>query len=158
MTPPLEADTEITGPLAAQLWVSSTTEDMDLFLTLRNIDPDGKDVLEVGQQGQPVPVAKGWLRVSHRELDTKLSRPYRPYHKHLRRLWLEPDEIVQVQVEIWPTSMVFKKGHRIRLDIEPRDGIGSAPYTHYHADYNDGENTIHSGGDKELYLLVPIIP
>ncbi len=39
ITPPLEQDTEITGPLAAQLWVSSTTEDMDLFFTLRNIDP-----------------------------------------------------------------------------------------------------------------------
>ncbi len=57
VTPPLTEDTEITGPVAAQLWVSSTTEDMDLLLTLRNIDPDGKDVLEVGQQGQPVPVA-----------------------------------------------------------------------------------------------------
>ena len=44
-------DTEITGPLAAQLWVSSTTEDMDLFLTLRNIDPDGKDVLRSGSRG-----------------------------------------------------------------------------------------------------------
>ena len=151
-------DTEITGPLAAQLWVSSTTEDMDLLLTLRNIDPDGKDVLEVGQQGQPVPVAKGWLRVSHRELDPDLSLPYRPYHKHLRRLWLKPNEIVEVQVEIWPTSMVFKQGHRIRLDIQPRDGIGSAPYTHYHADYNVGDNTIYSGGDKESYLLFPIIP
>ena len=158
LTPPLEQDTEITGPLAAQLCVSSTTEDMDLFLTLRNIDPDGNDVLEVGQQGQPVPVAKGWLRVSHRELDPELSLPYRPYHKHLRRLWLKPNEIVQVQVEIWPTSMMFKKGHRIRLDIQPRDGIGSAPYTHYHADYNVGENTIYSGGDKESFLLVPIIP
>jgi predicted acyl esterase len=105
-----------------------------------------------------VPVAKGWLRVSHRELDPQLSRPYRPYHKHLRRQWLKPGEIVQVQVEIWPTSMVFKKGHRIRLDIEPRDGVGSAPYTHYHADYNVGENTVYSGGDKESYLLVPIIP
>jgi putative CocE/NonD family hydrolase len=158
VTPPLEQDTEITGPLSAQLWVSSTSEDMDIFLTLRNIDPDGKDVLEVGQQGGAVPVAKGWLRASHRELDPELSRPYRPYHKHLRRLWLKLGEIVQVQVEIWPTSMVFKKGHRIRLDIEPRDGIGSAPYTHYHADYNDGQNTIHSGEDKESYLLVPIIP
>jgi len=158
VTPPLEQDTEITGPLAAQLWVSSTTEDMDLFLTLRNIDPDGNDVLEIGQQGQPVPVAKGWLRVSHRELDPELSRPYRPYHKHLQRQWLKPNEIVEVQVEIWPTSMVFKKGHRIRLDIQPRDGIGSAPYTHYHADYNVGENTIHSGGDKDSFLLVPIIP
>jgi putative CocE/NonD family hydrolase len=158
MTPPLEEDTEITGPLAAQLWVSSTTEDMDLFLTLRNIDPAGNDVLEIGQQGQPVPVAKGWLRVSHRELDRELSLPYRPYHKHLRRQWLKPNEIVQVQVEIWPTSMVFKRGHRIRLDIQPRDGIGSAPYTHYHADYNVGENTIYSGGDRESFLLVPIIP
>jgi uncharacterized protein len=158
VTPPLTEDTEITGPVAAQLWVSSTTEDMDLLLTLRNIDPDGKDVLEVGQQGQPVPVAKGWLRVSHRELDPDLSLPYRPYHKHLRRQWLKPNEIVEVQVEIWPTSMVFKKGHRIRLDIQPRDGIGSAPYTHYHADYNVGDNTIYSGGDKESYLLVPVIP
>ncbi len=54
--------------------------------------------------------------------------------------------------------MVFKKGHRLRLDIQPRDGIGSAPYTHYHADYNDGQNTVYSGGDKESFLLVPIIP
>jgi predicted acyl esterase len=131
---------------------------MDLLLTLRNIDPSGKDVLEVGQQGQPVPVAKGWLRVSHRELDADLSLPYRPYHKHLRRLWLKTIEIVAVEVEIWPTSLVFKKGHRIRLDIQSRDGIGSAPYTHYHADYNVGDNSIHSGGDKESYLLVPIIP
>jgi len=158
VTPPLEQDTEITGPLAAQLWVSSTTEDMDLFLTLRNIGPDGNDVLEIGQQGQPVPVAKGWLRVSHRELDPELSLPYRPYHKHLRRQWLKPNEVVEVQVEVWPTSMVFRKGHRLRLDIQPRDGIGSAPYTHYHADYNVGENTIYSGGDKDSFLLVPIIP
>src|SRR4051794_1290793 len=158
VTPALEHDTEITGPLMAKLWVSSTTEDMDLLLTLRNIDPDGKDVLEVGQQGHPGPGAKGWLRVSHRELDPDLSLPYRPYHKHLRRQWLKPNEIVEVQVEIWPTSMVFKKGHRIRLDIQPRDGIGSAPYTHYHADYNVGDNTIYSGGDKESYLLVPVIP
>jgi predicted acyl esterase len=158
VTPPLAQDTEITGPLMAKLWVSSTTEDMDLLLTLRNIDPAGNDVLEVGQQGQPVPVAKGWLRVSHRELDPDLSLPYRPYHKHLRRLWLKPNEIVEVHVEIWPTSMVFKQGHRIRLDIQPLDGIGSAPYTHYHADYNVGDNTIYSGGDKESYLLLPIIP
>ena len=158
-TPQLSVDTEITGPLACVLWVSSTTEDMDLFLTLRNIGPDGNEIMETGQQGAPVPVAKGWLRVSHRELDPDLSRPYRPYHKHQRRLYLTPGEIVKVEVEIWPTSMVFKKGHRIRLDIQPRDGIGSAQYMHYHADYNSGAiNTIHAGGDKESYLLLPVIP
>jgi predicted acyl esterase len=157
-TLPLPADVEVTGPLAARLWVSSATEDMDLFLTLRNIDPDGNEVLETGQQGTPVPVAKGWLRVSHRELDPDLSLPYRPYHRHVRRLYLTPGEIVAVDVEIWPTSMVFKKGHRIRLDIQPRDGVGSQGYMHYHADYNTGTNTIYAGGDKESYLLLPVIP
>jgi uncharacterized protein len=157
-TPPLDQDTEVTGPVAAVLWVSSSTEDMDLFLTIRNIDPAGNDVWEVGQQGQQVPVAKGWLRVSHRELDPELSLPYRPYHRHRRRLLLSPGEVVRVEVEIWPTSMVFRRGHRIRLDIQPRDGVGSVHYTHYHADYNTGTNTIHAGGARESYLLLPVIP
>ncbi len=157
-TPPLDADTEVTGPLAASFWVSSSTEDMDLFLTLRNFDPGGNEVLETGQQGLPVPVAKGWLRVSHRELDPALSLPYRPYHRHTRRQYLQPGEIVKVDVEIWPTSMVFRKGHRIRLDIQPRDGVGSASYMHYHADYNTGTNTVYAGGEYESYLLLPVIP
>jgi len=157
-TAKLSVDTEITGPIAAVLWVLSSTEDMDLFLTVRNVDPDGNEVMATGQQGLPVPVAKGWLRVSHRELDPDLSRPYRPYHRHVRRLYLTPGEIVQVEVEIWPTSMVFKKGHRIRLDVQPRDGVGSTHYMHYHADYNTGTNTIYAGGDMASYLLLPLIP
>ena len=44
---------------------------------------------------------------------------------------------------------VFRKGHRIRLDVQPRDGVGSVHYTHYHADYNTGSNTIHAGGEHE---------
>ena len=158
VTPAFERDVEITGPLAATLWVSSSSEDMDLFLTLRHFDADGNELMETGQQGAPVPVAKGWLRVSHRELDPGMTLPYRPYHQHKRRLFLQPGEIVQVQVEIWPTSMVFAKGHRLRLDVQPRDGVGSASYMHYHADYNTGTNTIYSGGDKESYLLLPVIP
>jgi len=113
----------------------------------------------MGQQGQPIPVAKGWLRASHRKLDQAQSLPWRPFHAHTERDWLKPGEPVRLDVEIWPTSMVFKRGHRIRLDIAPRDGIGSAPYTHYHADYNAGaENTIYTGGSRGSYLLLPIIP
>jgi len=151
-------DLEITGPLSATLWVSSSSEDMDIFITMRHYDETGNEIMDTGQQGAPVPVAKGWLRVSHRELDEQKSLPYRPYHQHQRRLRLTPGEIVQVQVEIWPTSMVFKKGHKMRLDIQPRDGIGSSGYPHYHADYNTGTNTIHTGGQYESYLLLPIIP
>ena len=157
-TPPLARDIEVTGPLAARLWVASSSEDMDLFLTLRHFDAAGNEIMETGQQGTPVPVAKGWLRVSHRELDADLSLPYRPYHRHKRRLYLKPGEIVPVDVEIWPTSMVFKKGERLRLDVQPRDGVGSQGYLHYHADYNTGTNTIYAGGERESYLLLPLIP
>ncbi|MBI2225579.1 MAG: CocE/NonD family hydrolase, partial [Betaproteobacteria bacterium] len=160
VTAPLKQDTEVTGPLALKLWVSSSSEDMDIFVTLRNIGPHGEDICEVGQHGQPVPcVTKGWLRASHRQLDPARSLPYRPYHAHTGRLWLKPGEIVECDIEIWPTSMVFRQGHRLRIDIQPRDGIGSAPYTHYHAEYNAGaRNTIYTGGDRASYLLLPIIP
>ncbi len=158
-TAPLKADTEVTGPIKLVLWVSSTQKDMDIFATIRNIGPDGKDVWEVGQQGQQVPVAKGWLRASHRKLDPKMSLPYRPYHAHNERWWLKSGEIVACEIEIWPACMVFKQGHRIRLDIQPRDGAGSAPYLHYPAAYNTGgENTVHTGGRMASYLLLPIIP
>ena len=158
-TGPLREATEVTGPIVLILWVSSTTEDMDVFATIRNIAPDGSDVFELGQQGQPIPVAKGWLRAAHRALDPELSLPYRPYHAHTHRAWLERGEVARLDVEIWPTSMVFGKGHRIRLDVAPRDGIGAAPYTHYHADYNAGAaNTIYTGGTRASYLLLPVIP
>jgi predicted acyl esterase len=157
-TRPLREDMEVTGPAVLTLWVASTTEDMDVYATIRNIDRDGDDVWEVGQQQQNVPVAKGWLRASHRALDMGLSRPYRPYHRHDRRQWLRNNAPVRLDVEIWPTCMVFRKGHRIRLDIQPRDGVGSAPYTHYSADYNTGDNTIYTGGGMASHLLLPVIP
>jgi predicted acyl esterase len=160
VTAPMTEDTEVTGPIVLVLHVSSSTEDMDIFATIRNIDPDGNDVFEVGQQGSDqVPVTKGWLRASHRKLDPKRSLPYRPFHAHDERQWLKSDESVECHVEIWPTCMVFKKGHHIRLDIQPRDGIGASVYRHYPADYNIGaKNAIYAGGDRQSYLLLPIIP
>lgn len=159
-TPPLREDTEITGPIVLNVWVSSSSKDIDIFATIRNIDASGKDASELGQRGEPIAcVTKGWLRASHRKLDTQLSLPYRPYHAHDERWWLTPGEMVECQVEVWPTSMVFKKGHKLRLDIGPRDGVGTGHFTHYHADYNqEATNTIHAGADRASYLLVPVIP
>jgi uncharacterized protein len=159
-TAPLGQDTEVTGPVVLVLWVASTTEDMDIFATIRNIGPNGEDIWEAGQQGwDEVPVAKGWLRASHRKLDAERSLPYRPYHAHNERQWLEPGKPVECHVEIWPTCMVFKKGHRIRIDIQPRDGVGASAYRHYHADYNIGaQNSVFTGGDMQSYLVLPVIP
>jgi len=159
LTPPLTRDLEITGPVAIKLWVSSDTTDADLFIVLRVFDPAGKEVVFIGSNDPRTPIGLGWLRASHRKLDPERSLPCRPYHVHNDRWWLKPGEIVECQVEIWPTCMVFRKGHRLRLDIQPRDGVGSAPYTHYHADYNAGaKNTIYAGADAASYLLLPVIP
>ncbi len=46
--------------------------------------------------------------------------------------------------------MVFSGGHLIRLDVQLRDGVGSAGYLHYHADYNTGRNTIYAAGEHEV--------
>jgi putative CocE/NonD family hydrolase len=159
-TAPMKADTEITGPIVLNLWVSSTAEDMDILATLRNIDAKGRDVPELGQRGEPTEcLTKGWLRASHRKLDQEKSLPYRPYHAHNERWLLKKGEIVECQVEIISTCIVIKKGHKLRLDISTRDGHASAHFTHYHADYNaEAFNTIHSGKNKPAYLLLPIIP
>ena len=159
VTDPMKQDTEITGPLMANLWVSSTAEDMDVMVTLRNIDPDGKEVFELGQQGQPVVLTKGWLRASHRKLDPQKSLPYRPYHAHNERLWLEPNVPVECQIEIISTCIVLKKGHQLRVDIHAQDSAGSGNFTHFHADYNEeATHTFYAGGAMNSYILLPIIP
>src|SRR6185369_10702018 len=77
-TPPMTEALEITGPVAAKLWVSSETTDADIFLALRVFDPAGKEVTFIGSNDPRTPVALGWLRASHRKLDKAKSRPYRP--------------------------------------------------------------------------------
>ena len=159
-TAPFAQDTEVTGHIVLNVWVSSNKEDLDIFATLRNIDASGNDVMEMGQMGEPLQcVTKGWLRASHRKLDAAKSLPFRPYHAHDERWPLKPGEPVECQVEIIATSMVFKKGHKLRLDISPADGVGTQHFTHFPADYNQGGvTTIHSGGDKPTWLQLPIIP
>ena len=95
LTEPLKQDTEITGPIAAKLWVSSATEDADLFLVVRVFSPDMKEIVFQGALDPHTPIAQGWLRVSHRKLDKKLTLPYRPYHTHDEEQKLKPGEVVR---------------------------------------------------------------
>jgi predicted acyl esterase len=157
-TEPFAEDTEITGPLNLVMWVSSTWQDADLFAVVRNIAPDGSEVCFPNGQGHPSPCARGWLRVSHRKLDDEKSLPYRPYHSHDEVWPLAPDEVVQVEVEIPPMCNVYKKGHRLRLDIQPWDDIPGTRYAHDNEDHCRGQNTIYMGADRASYLLVPVIP
>ena len=69
----MEAETEITGPVAAKLFVSSSTVDADMFLIVRVFSADFKEVVFQGAIDPHTPIAQGWLRASHRKLDTKLT-------------------------------------------------------------------------------------
>jgi len=167
-----EFDTEFTGPVAAKLFVSSSTTDMDLFLTLRAFDPDGNEVTFVGANDPKAPISQGWLRVSQRKTDPDRSFPYRPYHTHDERHLLSPGNIYQVDVEIWPTSIVLPKGYRMALTIGGKDFVrpetdglmkGSGIFLHDDPidrpeDVFGGINKVHTGGDYASYLLLPQIP
>jgi predicted acyl esterase len=180
LSEPLSQDTEITGPLAARLRVSSSTTDADLFLVFRVFTADLREVTFAGAIDPHTPIAQGWLRASHRKLDGYLSRPWRPYHAHDERQPLVPAEPVDLDVELWPTSIVVPAGYRIALSVRGRDyewqkttGLrlsnfkneltGCGPFLH--DDPRDrpsaifgGRTTLHLDAGAPSYLLLPLIP
>jgi uncharacterized protein len=178
-TPPLEHDLEITGPAAARLTVASATTDADLFLTLRVVDPAGRDVTFASGQDPRGCVGFGWLRASHRKTDQERSFEYRPWHTHDEQQPLTPGEPVTVDVEIWPTSVLIPAGYRLGVSVQGRDfelpgdgpwpsafGVtmrGNGIFVHTDpadrpADIFGGQTTLISGGSRPGYLLLPVIP
>ncbi len=176
--PPTDAETELTGPMAARLFVSSDTSDADLFLTVRVFSPDDEEVLYQGAIDPKTPIAQGWLRASHRRLDPQRSTPYQPYHPHNVEEPLTPGEVVALDIEIWPTSIVIPAGYRLALTVSGRDfdhGLAGDRLDHFanelrgcgpfiHVDSRDrppeiygGEVTLHTGGDHDSFLLLPVI-
>ena len=160
LSAPLTADTEITGPLALSLTVSCSVGDTDLFVTVRDLDPDGNEVVVDGVDNPETPVTFGWLRLSHRELDPERSTPWRPVLRHTAAAVPEADEIVDVQIEVGPTSWVFQAGHRICVEIGSRDLPGAFPFLHNDKDdrRTGGTVTIHTGPGTHSALLLPVIP
>lgn len=177
VSPPLEHETEITGPLSAKLSASTSTTDMDLFVTLQAFSPEGREVEFQGTVDPHTPLAQGCLRASHRKLDKKRSQPYRPYHSHDEILAVEPNKIYELEVEIWPTNIILPAGFRLALRIGGRDfergevndpneawvSRGSGPWLHTHPEDRPqsvfgGRTIIRTGGTTISRVLLPIIP
>ncbi|WP_312026548.1 CocE/NonD family hydrolase [Rhodococcus aetherivorans] len=178
-TEPLTEPLEITGPASARVRLASSTTDADLFVTLRVRDPDGNEVSLVSAIDEHGVLAVGWLRASHRELDEARSLPHQPWHPHTRTLPLTPGEAVDLDVEIWPTSLVVPPGYRLGVTLSGRDfqmpgdgpwpviyGIeqrGNGVFVHDDPDDRpagifDGTTTVHTGPDARTSLLLPVIP
>ncbi len=180
LTPVLTHDTEITGPSALKLFASSSTSDADFFIVLRVFTGDLKEIVFQGAIDPHTPIAQGWLRASHRKLDKKLSRPYRPYHTHDEKQPLRKGQPVELDIEIWPTCIAVPAGCRIGLSIRGKDyeygGASGGKLSNFkneltgcgpflHDDVRDrppaifnGTTTLHFSRGKAPYLLLPIIP
>jgi predicted acyl esterase len=142
-TPAFENETEITGHVVAHLNVSMTPDegaaasgdkDIDLFLTLRHLDAAGKEIFYTGTSGDPVPLCKGWLRVSLRKVneESPKNRAYLPYREYFASD-VQPvvaDRVYGVDVEIWPTNVIVEKGGSLLFEVSSGDTQGCGIFQH----------------------------
>jgi len=146
-TPPLDRDTEVTGRLIVKLWAASSAPDTDFTAKLIDVYPPGADF----PAGVELNVADSIVRARYRDSLTHSTM-------------MKPGQVYPFTIEMYPTSLVFQRGHRIRLDISssnfPRFDVN--PNTGEPLNDNRGwaiaENAIYHDGEHASHILLPIIP
>ena len=177
-----DEETELTGYMKLRLWVEADgSNDMDLFVKVQKLGKGG-DLLFSQIMTPPNPILRaiikllwsfkvkkmallfftgntGRLRVSHRELDEGRSTASEPFLTHRRELLLSTGQVVPVDIPIWPIGMRWHAGEQLRLIVAghnltpiPLPGI-KPPLLR-----SKGEHIIHTGGNYDSHLLVPVIP
>lgn len=144
--------TAIAGPITANLFVSSSAPDTELFVQLIDRAPDGSMLY----------LNRGMLRASHRAVDASQSqftadgRIYRPYRPHTERSLVAPGEVVDYLIDIFPVGHVFLPGHElvVKVHAPPLDDNDYA----YVQKTLPGANTLHFGPDTPSRLMLPVIP
>ena len=146
-TPPLEEDVAVVGPVVVRLWISSDAPDTDFTAKLIDMYPPNSDYPE----GFAMNLTDGIFRCR--------------FHKSWSEpKFLESGRIVEIEIEPFATANLFKRGHRIRLDIS------SSNFPHFDVNPNSGEspalarapriavNTVYMGTDNRSHLVLPIVP
>ncbi len=153
-----ERDTELTGSMTLKLWVATTEgDDLDVFAVIGKQDARKREVFFLGYSGFAKDgVAKGWLRVSHRELDPERSRPGRPWHTHLQYAPIEPGQVTPIEIEILASSTFFEAGSSLVLDVLGHDAARYPAFRHT-STVNRGRHTLHTGGRHDCFLLAPFV-
>ena len=146
-TPPLEDDIEITGHPVVTLFIRSTATDGQFFAYLETVDPYGRVRL----------LTEGQLRALHHKVSDK-TPPYTmfgPYHS-LKKKDAEPlipGEVAEIAFDLYPISILLKKGQRIRLAIAGADKDTFAPI----AGCENPEITVERNSVYASYVDLPII-
>ena len=146
-TPPLEEDVEVTGEIELKLWASSSALDTDFTAKLVDVHPSTPDF----PGGFDMNLADGIIRARFRD-SLKKETP------------MEPGAVYELTVKLYPTSNVFKKGHRIRVDIS------SSNFPRFDVNPNTGEplndhrrievatNTVFHESVRPSHIVLPVIP
>ena len=170
VTPPFEADAAFVGDMAANLTLSSTSDDADVFVSIDVLDAEG-ELISFHVGGNPrTPITFGCLKASHRALDPERSRPARPWHLH------GPDDVeplvpgtpTPLAVELAGAAVKIRKGQRLRIEIKPVEGPGGfedpvrgagnlarAYDERYHA---GATNTVHTGPSTPSTVILTLVP
>jgi putative CocE/NonD family hydrolase len=156
-TDPFPSDLEVTGPLTLRIWASSSASDTQFIVRVHDLPPITEEttsaakVLDVAVPSRTV--TEGWLRASHRELDPERATDLIPYHAHTAPKPLEPGQIYEFRIEIWPTSWVFLAGHRLQLRLAALDQGGQ-----YYLGHLRATDTIYHDSSHPSHLLLPVVP
>jgi putative CocE/NonD family hydrolase len=146
-TAPLEHDVEVTGPIEVKLWISSTAVDTDFTAKLVDVCPATKDY----PLGFDLNIGDSIKRARYRD---SLEKP----------TFMHPGEIYPLTIDIYPSSNVFAKGHRIRVDIS------SSNFPRFDLNPNTGEplqqhrrmvvadNTVFHDAKRPSHIILPVIP
>ena len=156
--PALATDLEIVGPIKLTLFASSSRTDTDFFVKLSEQMPQSAEERAKGLNPASQIVSKGWLRASHRALDTVKSTEQEPVHLHAKAEPVRAGEVVRFDIAIRPNAYVFKKGSRIRLEIANGDSpITDTIFTHMYLPEKLGEDTIHHDAAHASVLTLPVV-
>jgi predicted acyl esterase len=156
-TAPLAADLEVTGPIVLKLFASSDQIDTQFIVKLADQHPQDAAARARGEQPGSTVVSKGWLKASHREKDARAT-DLRPFYTHTNPQPLVPGEVYQFDIEVLPTSYVFKQGHRIRLEIVNGDSpLTDSVFSHPYHPTQIGTDTIHHDPAHASCILLPVI-
>lgn len=152
VSPPLVEETDVCGPMVADLHISTTDTEALVFASVFARD----------QQGAEEELTRGWVRASSAEIDPQRSRPWRPELALRRRVPLAPGEVVRVQVALTPGARRMRPGERLGLRVKaaddemPPDAIRGAGYGHLQRS-TASRVQVHHSEEHPSTLLVPVV-
>ncbi len=173
MTDPLSQDVIVAGPIVVTLYAEIDQPDTNWIVILKDVGPD-VSVMSVREGEREVPanlhereISRGWLKASNRAVDPKRSKPWWPWHPLTREAAqpVTPGTVEEYQIEVMATANMFRRGHRICLDITSLDlptgvaGATNAEYVPYHiCSSRTVLHKIYHDRERPSHILLPVIP